>query len=297
MDSIRKILSEEYQVARTINHYWDNALELCKKGEFRESENVCSNVLTQRPDLKKFQKLKAICQERICSIANPPANQANKSLVCLNVKPDQPMAIYFDEPPNFQICTFDYTGSGYQPELPYPIDYHFSLKTEGKGHIMSVLAEKLPNDFAFYGFFDDDIFITVRDINRMLFTANLLQLDLFQASLSVNSYVNLSHLSNKSGYHLKETSVVEIMMPFLSNYGYNKTKDKFSESISGWGLDYLISSILFREKRKMAIIHDVVASHLKATSSRNWMCSNGKTSLEELGHVVKKYKLLDYPIF
>ena len=113
----------------------------------------------------------------------------------------------------------------------------------------------------------------------------------------MNSYANLSHLVHKPGYEFKESSLVEIMMPFLSNYALQTTKKLWSESISGWGLDYLISANLFQEKRKIAIVHNVIASHLKPTSSRNWKCSNGRTSLQELHYIINKYKLVNYPIF
>ena len=297
MESVKDLLSPENLPTSSTKKLWQDCLQNLKRGEFRRVEYICTMVLNQKPHHDKFAKLREISRERICRPVSKQQLSSVTALVCLNVKANQPLCLNFDQKPNFEICIFDYTGENYLPTIPHGISHYFSLKTEGKGQIIQFLADKLPLHYSFYGFLDDDILISVSDINRMLFIGNLFQLDLFQASLSLESYINLAHLVHKEGYKIKESSLIEIMMPFLSNYAYQNSQKLFPESISGWGLDYLISAKLFAEKRKIAVIHDVIASHLKPTSSRNWTCSNGKTSLEELHYLIKKYKLTNYPIF
>jgi hypothetical protein len=84
------------------------------------------------------------------------------------------------------------------------------------------------------------------------------------------------------------------MMPFFSNYGYLKTKEFFYESISGWGIDFIFSHKLFEAKRKIAIIHDVIAGHKKPVTSINWVLSNGMTPHHELHSIKNKYNLHNF---
>ncbi|BAQ65080.1 hypothetical protein [Geminocystis sp. NIES-3709] len=274
---------------RTINDF--------KQGKYHNVEKTCLFVLKQKPNIIEFQNLLDETRQRLCQLTYRENPNQFSALITINIQKNQPIPIYFDEIPQFNICLFDFTGENYTPKFSHPISYYYSEKTEGKGHILQILSEKLPDNFAYYGFLDHDIFLCVSDINKMLFIADIFNLDLFQPSLSLDSYFSFSHLLHQPGYIIKESNFVETMMPFFSNYGYLKSKEFFYESISGWGIDYIFSHKLFEEKRKIAIVHDVIAAHKKPVSSTYWILSNGITPYEELDNIKNKYNLNNLTIF
>lgn len=281
----------------SVRELFQQATDNFKQGNYHQVEKICRLVLKQKPHIIEFQKLLEETLNRLCQLTYRENPAQFSTLVAINIQPNQPIPIYFDTIPKFNLCLFDFTGENYLPNLPYPITYYFSQKTEGKGEIMQILSDKLPQNFSYYGFIDHDIFLSISDINKMLFIAETFNLDLFQPSLSLDSYVNFPHLFHKTGYLIKESNFVEVMMPFFSNYGYLKSKEFFCESISGWGIDFVFSHKLFEAKRKIAIIHDVIAGHKKPVTSIDWMLSNGITPHHELSNIKNKYNLRNFQIF
>ncbi|MBI4984257.1 MAG: hypothetical protein HZC24_02620 [Rhodocyclales bacterium] len=217
----------------------------------------------------------------------------HSALVCIGCHPESPLLLNFDVAAEFRFGFFDYSGTGYAP----PIDaaaFAWSRRTAGKGELMAAAAALLDADAAYYGFLDDDIELAVSDINRLLDIGRRCGLDVFQPSLSADSYGSFAHLFNDPGVWLRETSFVEVMMPFFSNFAFSACKSTFGESISGWGLDFIWSSRMARQGRRLAVVHDVVAAHRRPSTSTGWKFANGMTSWDELAQIKARHGLLDY---
>ena len=98
-----------------------------------------------------------------------------------------------DATPDFDLFIFDYSGQDNASQLEgLQPAYYLSQKTECKGDILlgvyNHLIQHSVTDFKYIGLLDDDIFISYSDLNKLLFIANMEQLDVFQASLTHDSY-------------------------------------------------------------------------------------------------------------
>jgi hypothetical protein len=194
--------------------------------------------------------------------------------------------------PDFDLFIFDYSGQdnvskleGLQPA------YYLSQKTECKGDILlgvyNHLIQHSVTDFKYIGLLDDDIFISYSDLNKLLFIANMEQLDVFQASLSHDSYYHHRQFIQKAGSVMIPTNWVEIMAPFYSSAVFFEAGKEFQRSISGTGIDvYLIPTIqVLLGKTKTAVVHAVCMKHCRPIRTDNRIFRNGKDNLTEIAEL------------
>jgi hypothetical protein len=197
-----------------------------------------------------------------------------------------------DTVPDFDLFIFDYSGQDNVSKLEglQPV-YYLSQKTECKGDILlgvyNHLIQHSVTDFKYIGLLDDDIFISFSDLNKLLFIANLEQLDVFQASLSHDSYYHHRQFIQKSGSVIMPTHWVEIMAPFYSSAVFFEAGKEFNRSISGTGIDvYLIPTIqVLLGKTKTAVIHAVSMKHCRPIRTDNRIFRNGKDNLTEIAEL------------
>ena len=111
---------------------------------------------------------------------------------------------------------------------------------------------------------DDDISLNECDITRLFEVGEEAGLDMFQASLSEDSSCSYDVFRHHPGTRLRYTNSVEIMMPIFSRRALEVTRNLFSQSVSGWGID-LVAGKMVRERLGTcpAVIDHVVANHLK----------------------------------
>jgi hypothetical protein len=197
-----------------------------------------------------------------------------------------------DATPDFDLFIFDYSGQDNASQLEgLQPAYYLSQKTECKGDILlgvyNHLIQHSVTDFKYIGLLDDDIFISFRDLNKLLFIANLEQLDVFQASLSHDSYYHHRQFIQKSGSVIMPTHWVEIMAPFYSSAVFFEAGKEFNRSISGTGIDvYLIPTIqVLLGKTKTAVIHAVSMKHCRPIRTDNRIFRNGKDNLTEIAEL------------
>jgi hypothetical protein len=194
--------------------------------------------------------------------------------------------------PDFDLFIFDYSGQdnaskleGLQPA------YYLSQKTECKGDILlgvyNHLIKHSVTDFKYIGLLDDDIFISYSDLNKLLFIAGMEQLDVFQASLSHDSYYHHRQFIQKSGSVIMPTHWVEIMAPFYSSAVFFEAGKEFQRSISGTGIDvYLIPTVqVLLGKTKTAVVHAVSMKHCRPIRTDNRIFRNGKDNLTEIAEL------------
>ena len=216
------------------------------------------------------------------------------ALVVVCVHPDAPFCLQLDAAPSFRLGYFDYTGSGFVPPQASPADLRFSAKVPGKGALMAHLAKQSLGDYDYLAVIDHDIEISVAAINQLLLVARAYQLDLFQPGLSADSYSSHPHLLVRPQSALRETTLVECMMPFFSRRAFDCVSQYFHESQSGWGLDYLWSHKIRQDHGKLAVIDCVVAKHLNPISSQHWNFANGETAMDEMTRILAHYQLTNY---
>ena len=200
--------------------------------------------------------------------------------------------ILFDTTPQFDFLVVDYSGENHINELSEISPAHYvSQKSECKGDLINnayiYLKNKGVQDYPYIGLLDDDIFMTVSDLNKLLFVAALEKLDVFQASLAHDSYYHHRQFIHKPGYILQETLWVEIMAPFYSNEVFNEAGPYLNKSISGTGTDvYLIPTVQqMIGKTKTAIVHAVQMKHCRPIRTDNRLFSNQKTNLIEIAEM------------
>jgi hypothetical protein len=112
-------------------------------------------------------------------------------------------------------------------------------------------------------FLDDDVEISQEQIVRLFGAQDQYGLDLMQASLSADSSCDFAALKQPTaGRGLRRISGVEIMMPLLSKRALEQYGWVFKESISGWGLDILLSAEVRKQfGDSVGLLGDVVAAH------------------------------------
>ena len=198
--------------------------------------------------------------------------------------------IYRDTLPTFDLLVFDYSGKGNKLLLNSvaPI-YFLSEQTECKGQIIQSLHNYLQSidsisKYQYIGIFDDDQYISMEDINKLLFIADLEQLDVFQPSITHDSYYDNRQFINKPGYQIIPSNWVEVMCPFYRMDIFNAFAPHCKDNISGTGLDiYLVPTIQYLlGKTHTAVVHAVQVKHMRPVRTGKRIFSNGKTSIQEI---------------
>jgi hypothetical protein len=197
-----------------------------------------------------------------------------------------------DATPDFDLFIFDYSGQDNASQLEgLQPAYYLSQKTECKGDILlgvyNYLIQNNVTDFKYIGLLDDDIFLSYNDLNKLLFIANMEQLDVFQASLTHDSYYHHRQFIQKAGNVMISTNWVEIMAPFYSSAVFFEAGKEFQRSISGTGIDvYLIPTVqVLLGKTKTAVVHAVSMKHCRPIRTDNRIFRNGKDNLTEIAEL------------
>jgi hypothetical protein len=197
-----------------------------------------------------------------------------------------------DTAPDFDLFIFDYSGQDNASKLEaLQPAFYLSQQTECKGDILqevyAYLLKSKVDDFKYIGLLDDDIYISYSDLNKLLFIANMEALDVFQASLSHDSFYHHRQFIQKAGNVIIPTHWVEIMAPFYSKEVFFEAGKDFNRSISGTGIDvYLIPTIqVLIGKTKTAVVHAVSMKHCRPIRTDNRIFRNGKDNLTEIAEL------------
>ena len=197
-----------------------------------------------------------------------------------------------DAKADFDLFIFDYSGQDHRPIIAdFPHTFYYSKKTECKGDLIQAiytfLIENNHRSFSYIGLLDDDILISISDLNKILFIASTEKLDVFQASLTHDSYYHHRQFVHKAGYLIQTTPWVEIMAPFYSNEVFFQAGKDFNRSISGTGIDvYLIPTVqVLLDKTKTAVVHAVQMKHCRPIRTDNRIFVNGKDNLTEISEL------------
>jgi len=200
----------------------------------------------------------------------------------------QKIPFYFDKDADFDLLVFDYSGKSSMQLAPHKnIQYFLSHKTESKGDLMftvyNYLKNNLSNSYNYIGFLDDDISVSASEINHLLQIAKIEKLDVFQASLSHDSYFQHRQFLHKPGFQIIKQLWVEIMAPFYKYEVFHAFAPYLDGHISGYGVDvYLVPTIQkILNQNNTAVIHKIQIKHIRPIRSDKKIFSNFKNGIYE----------------
>lgn len=120
-------------------------------------------------------------------------------------------------------------------------DYYEHMKG-GKWPIISRLIDKnweIISKYDAVWFPDDDLLVDTDSICKMFDLFSAFDLSLAQPALSMDSYFSHPCLLQQKKSIIRFTNFVEVMAPIFSLSSLERVKHTFSQSKSGWGLDFL----------------------------------------------------------
>jgi hypothetical protein len=201
------------------------------------------------------------------------------------------VSIQFDTSPEFDLVVVNYGDKESGNKFPHDCTHEIHVKTECKGDLM-LLALNFINlnyqDYSRVCVFDDDITITVSQINQLFATAEQHSLDQFAPTLTPDSF--FSHqftLCKNKG--VRKVDWVEVMMPgFTKRFVdkmlplYNDIYDTYDLK-SSWGLDiHVFTRVNTSINGRCAVIDDIVVKHHRRICSGGIKFSNGRSAREEM---------------
>ena len=210
---------------------------------------------------------------------------------------DEPLKhIAFDAVPAFSIILFNYSGNGAAPMLPEGklTSECISIKTEFKGVLMLEVCKYVKAiDYTYIGLLDDDQAISISSLNRLLEIANENALDVFQPSVSPDSYFSHAMFLQKPGHSPESVYWLEIMSPFLRKEIFESGESFYRSNISSYGIDRYLFPYLQKklDRSNTILIHEVSVTHLKPVTDGKKKFSNGLDARQE-GELIRK-KVLD----
>ena len=197
--------------------------------------------------------------------------------------------ILVDATPQFDILVFDHSAKKQSVEVEGLSNLRLlSKSTENKGQVFAevykYLYEEQQSKYKYIGVLDDDLFVSISDLNKILFIANLEKLDVFQPSITEDSYHDHQRFLHKPGVQIVETGWIEIMCPFYKEDLFKGIYPYCHHTVSGQGIDvYLIPCLQkLMGLTKTAVVHAVQIKHCRPIQSGNKIYSNGKNNLQEI---------------
>ena len=94
-----------------------------------------------------------------------------------------------------------------------------------------------------------------------------LRLNLAQPALTADSYFSWPNLLQAPGQLVRYTSFVEVMAPLFDRDTLRDCLSSFSESRSGWGLDWVWGHLCQQSGKTMAIIDATPVKHTRPVAS------------------------------
>ncbi|MCX7748098.1 MAG: DUF707 domain-containing protein [Clostridia bacterium] len=114
---------------------------------------------------------------------------------------------------------------------------------------------------------DDDLYTDAKGIYNMFDIFYSKNLWLAQPALTPDSYYSHDITLQRQGHLLRYTNFVEVMAPIFSKEALLRCLYSFSQSRSGWGLDFIWSKILDNPTSKIAVIDAAPVRHTRPLGS------------------------------
>ena len=220
--------------------------------------------------------------------------QSNKSLIVITWDGvSKPLEyVLQDTQRNFDLLIFDHSAKASASLLAHLEPTHFvSTRTENKGQVFYEVYKYLYSNnedrYEYIGVIDDDIYTTYSDLNKLLFIGKLNKLDVFQPSITHDSYFDHRQFTNKTGYQIKKENWVEIMFPVYREELYKAAGNYFNETITGQGIDVYMMPVLqvIHQMTNTAVVHAIQIKHCRPVQSGDRTYSDGKSNFDNINHI------------
>ena len=200
--------------------------------------------------------------------------------------------------------TFDVLVNLYEAGSPLPNDVEYIFHQKGtKCTAVAKLLALCPDILMGYDsvmLLDDDVVITQDQIGTLFDLRALHAFDLLQPALSARSESYFPMLKQPlAGCGVRSMTAIEIMMPIVSRRVFSSFGHVFSESVSGWVVDLLLSRLV-REQfgETIALAADIECEHLRPVDLEcgrfyRMLADAGISPAAEAGHLTMKYQLND----
>ena len=208
------------------------------------------------------------------------------NLIVVCVGPTSIHRNWIDDDRNYDLMLVDYGDNE-----SYKDDGEYYVKCSGtKMHIISDIADQIPDNYEYLFFPDDDLYFKTYQANHLFDVALKYKLKLCQPSI-VGYYsleINLHHPGNV----LRYTNFVEIMCPCFDRESFEICRPTFKYSKSCWGIDLLWTKLLGYPEDKIAIIDEVVVVHTRPCFWGDNYTNNKITSqFEDVQQIIKENEL------
>jgi hypothetical protein len=209
-------------------------------------------------------------------------------------KADPLSHLHIDSQPDFDLILFDYSGTSsthqnksFQRESYRLTIQQISATTECKGEIFQILAQHLTaNDKEpeYICLLDDDVIISVSDINRAIHIAKTKNLDVFSPALTHDSEFTHRWMLQQPHVLTRNVPWVEVMMPFYRGDLFLTAAPFFNGYVSSWGFDKYLFPMLqeVTGAKNCCIVDAVAASHFRPITSQTKTYKNGMNALQEM---------------
>lgn len=225
------------------------------------------------------------------------SNWRRSRAVFLGLEDDQVPLLEFDIEKSFNLITYSYTNKDLY-DYPYKLsaqpDFHAKFSSDGAGESVFILSKLFKGRFQTNLTLPSDNYVTISELNRLFDIADLFSLDVYQISLSKDSYFSHPHTVNRPGLGIEEAPFAEWVGGGMSSQIWDAINELGVYSISGYGMDaFLIPAI----QRKMglkppAIVHYCQMHQVRPVSSLPRVFRNGLTSMKELQLIRKQVEHL-----
>jgi hypothetical protein len=193
---------------------------------------------------------------------------------------------------NFDLLIFDHSAKASKDLVAHLNPEHFvSTRTENKGQVFYEVYKYLyPNNeerYEYIGVIDDDIYSSYSDLNKLIFIGQINHLDVFQPSITHDSFFDHRQFAHKAGYQTKKEDWVEIMFPMYREKLYKAAGQYFNETITGQGIDVYLMPVLqvIHNMKNTAVVHAIQIKHCRPVQSGDRSYSDGKSNFDNINHI------------
>ena len=154
------------------------------------------------------------------------------------------------------------------------------------------------SDYEYIWLPDDDLLTTKADVNRLFDLVKSYKLEVAQPALTWDSYYSHITTLRNSMTKIRFTNYVEIMAPCLCSEMLRKALPLFNSNLSGWGLDYIWSTLAEDPLNDIAIIDEMTVRHTRPVGGPNYklLRETGVSPWDELRALCKAHGLDEEPI-
>jgi hypothetical protein len=197
---------------------------------------------------------------------------------------------YLDDSRNYDVCVIYYGDR--ENRYREGCEHYHALKGTKYQLLYRVLSENLHllNRYRQFWLPDDDLETDTASVNRMFDLFDREDLYIAQPSLTSDSVASFTELVNK-GMGTCETNFVEVMCPLFSTQSLLHALPFFTETLSGWGVDLLWSSLARQRNQKIGVLDQIAVGHYRPLGSSDWYQSLGVDPHRELDDLKRRYGL------